>query len=176
MSLKAQRGERLANLVAVLKISRLPRFGVPDFDLLDDSHDHHILRDPRVLAVGRGDQDAALLVEFAFRRRREQEPSEVLDLLFHQGERLDLLLEPLPRLERIDREAAVVVHGEHEPSVVTVGDDVAELRWYAYSPLGINGMFVAAPEHDPPLCHRPPLHTTCLAKYIIHEWQCQEKY
>src|SRR6266508_1614712 len=103
--LETQCGKRFADFVAVLSISCPPRLGVPYLDLVDD---------PDMITMSSGDQHAALFVEIALRGRGKEKPHEVLDLFFHRREGPDLLLQLFPFLERIDREALVIVHGKHE--------------------------------------------------------------
>jgi len=108
------------------------------------------------------------------RGRREDEPHEVLHFLLHLRQRADLVLEPLPFLERIDRDALV-------KSMVSTS-----LPSYRSAMISRNRDGTLTRPLESTLCSKlprnisrpfPPFPTyTTIAPSIISQAFCQQKY
>jgi hypothetical protein len=132
-------GHRLCGLPALLRpeLGRAPHTG-PE----------HVFLELGVVAQRGRDQDPALLVELALDGGRQIETPESHDVLVELRHLRDLRLELLPRLHRVEVQAAIEERArQDEPEIVPGSEHVAIPRRQAGAPLRVNRVLELSAEH-----------------------------
>ena len=116
--------ERLRALAVVREIL----FFVPDFDAIEETHDHDVFVETGDAPKNGGDDDASLLVEFALFAGFQDGALKETDVRVEGVEGGKFLFDFFPGVHRVEGEALVETLGEDEGHLVLFGQLVAETR------------------------------------------------